>query len=149
MLGYQIMLIFSISLNSFTFQKPAVSESGKCYRGSMVRRVRRQWASVRPWQPEELLDGRRRYTHPVRFGSDGHIRGRAREHEDAAGDTPPAPVAAGRLRRRGRWRPERYGRPRVLRRVRRGIHAQAVAATVLRRSGHAAEATVGARVSSQ
>lgn len=96
-------------------------------------------AGVRPGQPEELLDGHRCDIDPVRVRTDGHLHGGAREHQDAAGDAPaPAP---GRVREPVARRPG-HGRGRVLRRVRggRGVGAQAVAAAVLRRGHHAAQA---------
>lgn len=108
----------------------------------MARGVRQQ-PRVRPGQPEELLDGHRRHTHTVRIRADGHIRGRPREHENPADDAPAAAVGRVRQPRQvRRWRG--IGRlRRVFRRVRgRGrIGAQDVAAAIVRRSSHVAQAT--------
>uniref|UniRef100_A0A2S2P9V9 Uncharacterized protein n=1 Tax=Schizaphis graminum TaxID=13262 RepID=A0A2S2P9V9_SCHGA len=104
----------------------------------------RQQPRVHPRQPEELLDGHRRHTHTVRVRTDGHIRGRPREHEDPTDDAQAA--TDGRLRKP---RPVRRrglgGSGRVLRRIRsRGrVGAQDVAASVVRRGGHVAQAAAG------
>lgn len=119
----------------FFGQGPAVLEPGQRDRRAVARGVR-QSVGVRPGQPEELLDGRRRDPHTVRVRADGHIRGRAREHQVAAGVAPPP--AVGRLRRvRARRGPRR-----VLRRVRGHgrVGAQDVAVAVVRRGHHAAQA---------
>lgn len=99
-------------------------DSGQRDWHAMVRGVR-QRAGVRPRQPQELLDGRGRDTHSVRVRADGHMRGRPRERQDAAGDAQ-APAAGRRVwRRRPARRTRRRGqswrrRRRLLRRVRGG-----------------------------
>lgn len=77
------------------FQDAQLPNSRQRYRNVVARSVRQQ-PRVHSRQPEELLDGHRRHTHTVRFRTDGHIRGRPREHEDPADDA--QATATGRLR---------------------------------------------------
>jgi len=74
-----LSLIESNGINSVRRQEPAVFEPGERDRDVVARGVL-QWFDVRTGQSEELLDGRRRDTHTVRVGADGHMRGRSRKY---------------------------------------------------------------------